>query len=102
VGGPQPGRRPHLLPPPFGGDPGAPLTSIEAAVATWPETATAVATRLEYDNTVHLCEPHGLDDLLAGIWRRNPTRVSVTESRARLARHRPQQSWPGVSVITPT
>lgn len=86
----------------FGGDPVAPLTSIEDAVATWPETATAVAARLNHDDTVVLCAPHGLDDLLAGIWRRNPTRVSLTESRARLARHRPQQRWPEVSVITPT
>jgi hypothetical protein len=73
----------------FGGDPVAPFSSIEEAVATWPETATAVAARLDHDDTVHLCAPHGLDDLLAGTWRRNPTRVSLTESRARLGcRHR--------------
>jgi len=86
----------------FGGDPVAPLTSIEDAVTTWPETATAVVARLDNNNTIHLCTPHGLDDLLGGIWRRNPTRVSLAESRARLARHRPQQRWPGVNVITPT
>lgn len=86
----------------FGGDPVAPFSSIEEAVATWPETATAVAARLDHDDTVHLCAPHGLDDLLAGTWRRNATRVSLTESRVRLARHRPQLRWPGVSVISPT
>jgi hypothetical protein len=86
----------------FGGDPVAPLTSITEAVATWPETATAVAARLDHDGTIKLCAPHGLDDLLAGIWRRNPSRVSLTESRARLTRHQPQQRWPGVNVIPPT
>jgi hypothetical protein len=31
----------------------------------------------------------GLDDLLAGVWRHNPTRVDVPFSRARLARQQP-------------
>jgi uncharacterized protein len=86
----------------FGGDPVAPLTSITEAVATWPETATAVAVRLSPDSTIELCAPYGLDDLLGGIWRRNPSRVSLAESRDRLTRHRPRQRWPGVTVIPPT
>jgi hypothetical protein len=86
----------------FGGDPVAALASITEAVATWPETATAVAARLDHDGTIKLCAPHGLDDLLGGIWRRNPSRVSLAESRARLIRHQPQQRWPGVNVIPPT
>lgn len=86
----------------FGGDPVAPVVSITEAVATWPETATAVAVRLDHTGTIEVCAPHGLDDLLAGIWRRNPARVSLAESRARLARHQPQQRWPGVNVVPPT
>ncbi|GAA2530760.1 hypothetical protein Ahu01nite_094360 [Winogradskya humida] len=86
----------------FGGDPVAPFASIQEAVASWPETATAVAARLDHDGTVDLCAPYGLDDLLAGIWRRNPARVTLAESRARLARHQPRQRWPGVNVITPS
>jgi uncharacterized protein len=85
----------------FGGDPVAPLTSIGDAVATWPETATAVAARLGPEGTIELCAPYGLDDLLGGVWRRNPTRASLAESQARLARHRPQQRWPRVTVIPP-
>jgi hypothetical protein len=85
----------------FGGDPVAPFTSITEAVASWPETATAVAARLSHEGAIELCAPHGLDDLLAGIWRRNPTRISPSESRARLARHQPRQRWPGVNVIPP-
>ncbi|GLY99825.1 nucleotidyltransferase family protein [Actinoplanes sp. NBRC 103695] len=86
----------------FGGNPATPFTSIAEAVASWPETATAVAARLQHVGTVELCAPHGVDDLLAGTWRRNPTRVTLSESRARLARHQPQQRWPGVQVIPPT
>lgn len=85
----------------FGGDPVPPLMSIVDAVATWPETATAVAVRLDPAGGIEVCAPHGLGDLLAGVWRRNPTRVSVDRSRERLTRHRPAQRWPAVTVIEP-
>jgi len=85
----------------FGGEPVAPLTSIVDAIATWPETATAVVVRLGVDDEVDICAPFGLADLLNGVWRRNPRRISVERSRERLARHRPAQRWPGVRVIPP-
>jgi hypothetical protein len=85
----------------FGGDPVEPLTSIHDALATWPETATAVAVRLGSDDTIEICAPFGLDDLLGGVWRRNPRQISVERSLARLARHQPQTRWPAVTVIPP-
>ena len=85
----------------FRTDPVAPLTSTADGVATWPETATSVAVRLGPDGGLEVCAPHGLDDLLDGIWRRNPRRVSVESSRARLARHDPARRWPAVRVIAP-
>ena len=85
----------------FGGGPVEPLTSIADAIATWPETATAVAVRLSADDAVEICAPYGLADLLDGVWRRNPRRVSIERSMARLARHRPEHRWPGVTVIPP-
>jgi len=42
----------------------------------------------------------GLDDLLDGVWRRNPT-VNLERSLARLERHQPQTRWPGVTVVPP-
>ena len=84
----------------FGGGPVAPLTSIADAVGTWPETATAVAVRLGGDERIEICAPRGLGDLLGGVWRRNPRRVSAEVSRARLARQRPSERWPGVRVAT--
>ncbi len=85
----------------FGGDPVEPLTSIHDALATWPETATAVAVRLAPDDTIEISAPFGLGDLLDGVWRRNPRRVTVAQSLARLECHQPQTRWPGVTVIPP-
>jgi uncharacterized protein len=85
----------------FGGEPVAPLRSIADAVATWPETATAVAVRLEPSGDITVCAPLGLADLLGGVWRRNGRRASLEVSLARLARHQPARRWPGLRVIPP-
>jgi hypothetical protein len=85
----------------FGGSPVAALTSVADAVATWPETATTLAVRLGPTGDVEICAPFGLTDLLAGVWRRNPRRVTIEVSLARLARHRPAERWPGVRVVPP-
>ncbi|SCF42789.1 Nucleotidyltransferase [Micromonospora matsumotoense] len=84
----------------FGGLPVPPVRGIVEGVATWPEYATVVAIHLDPDNHTAVCAPHGLDDLLDGVWRRNPCRVSEKTSHERLARHRPTQRWPGVQVTT--
>jgi hypothetical protein len=85
----------------FGGTAVEPLTSIRDAVGTWPETATAVAVRLGTDDVIEICAPLGIADLLNGVWRRNPRRVDIQRSLARLARHQPATRWPHVSVIPP-
>lgn len=71
----------------FGGPPIEPLTSIADAVGTWPETATAVAVRLVGDD-LEVCAPFGVTDLLDGVWRWNPRRVTRERSLERLARYR--------------
>jgi hypothetical protein len=75
-----------------------PLVSIADAVGTWPETATAVAVALGHDGSIDVVAPLGLDDLVGGIHRRNPRRVSLAEYRARMRRKRPALRWPGVRV----
>ncbi|GAA2581623.1 hypothetical protein GCM10010399_09250 [Dactylosporangium fulvum] len=77
------------------------LTSIHDAVGTWPETATAVAVRLNADDVSEICAPLGVDDLLNGVWQCNPRRVTIVQSLARLERHQPQLRWPGITVIPP-
>jgi uncharacterized protein len=84
----------------FGGEPVAAFDCVHDAVATWPETATCVAVRLTPDG-IEVCAPHGLADLLQGIWRVNPARVTPPISKARLARQRVRDRWPWVTVELP-
>lgn len=76
-----------------------PLRSLEDAVASWPEFATAVGLWLDDDDGLHVIAPHGLDDLFAMVVRRNPVRVSVQAYRERVASKRPAQRWPRVTVV---
>jgi hypothetical protein len=82
----------------FGGPPVESFASVHDAVATWPETATCVAVGRGPDG-IEVCAPHGLADLLDGVWRVNPIRVTPAISRARLARQRVRARWPRVRVV---
>src|SRR3954452_7787002 len=76
-----------------------PLTSSADAVATWPETATAVGLRLTDDDRLEVEAPLGLDDLLGMVHRRNPRRVSAEEYGRRLASKRIAARWPRVKIV---
>jgi uncharacterized protein len=76
-----------------------PLTSSEDAIGTWPETATSVGVRLLPDDTLLIAAPHGLDDLLNMVLRRNPRRVTVEFFRQRLENKKIREKWPRVQVI---
>ena len=82
----------------FGGEV-APLTSSADGVATWPETATAVAVRLLDDDHIQVVAPCGLDDLFGLVCRRNPRRVSVAHYRRRVRDKRIADRWPGVRIL---
>ena len=77
----------------------APLRSLEEAVGSWPEYATSVALWLDADDTIHVIAPHGLDDLLNMVVRRNPTRASEQNFRDRTAAKRYVERWPRATVI---
>ena len=66
-------------------------------VATWPETATAVAVRLDGNDQLQITTACGLQDLLQGVSRRNPRReVSsgiASCGNARPASPRPRRGW---------
>jgi uncharacterized protein len=83
------------------GIPVKPLHSTAEGVATWPETATAVALQLRGDGQLAILAPCGLSDLLDGVCRRNPRRVSVEEFRRRIRAKRIAERWPRVRVIDP-
>jgi len=86
----------------FGGPPVEAFGSVHDAIATWPETATCAAVRLASTTSdIEVCAPHGLDDLLGGVWRVNPVRVTHEVSAARLARQRVHARWPRVTIVPP-
>jgi hypothetical protein len=76
----------------------APLVSSADGVATWPETATAVALRLTGEDRLEIEAPFGLDDLLGLVLRHNPRRVSAAEYERRLVSKRFLERWPLVTV----
>ena len=78
-----------------------PLISAADGVGTWPETATSVGLRLQADDQLEIVAPCGLDDLLGGVCRRNPRRVTTEEYRRRLQRKNVAQRWPKVRVFDP-
>jgi uncharacterized protein len=80
----------------------SPLRSTADGVATWPETATAVAVRLARDGRLEILAPCGLADLLDGVCRRNPRRVTVAEYRRRIAAKRIHERWPSSGSSTRT
>jgi uncharacterized protein len=77
----------------------APLASAADGVATWPETATAVAVRLLADDRMQVVAPCGLDDLFGLVCRRNPSRVSVEHYRRRVREKRIAERWPRVKIV---
>ena len=80
------------------GVPCAPLRSSADGVATWPETASAIAVRLTSDDRIEVTAPLGLDDLFGLVCRRNPARVTLEEYRRRVHRKRVAERWPLVTV----
>ena len=76
-----------------------PFRSLEEAVASWPETATSVAVRLNPDDSIGVIAPLGLRDLFDLVIRRNPARVSVATYQKRIADKRYTERWPRVRVI---
>lgn len=77
----------------------APLGSLEEAVASWPEYATAVGLRLAADGALQVIAPLGLDDLFAMRVQRNPRRVSLATYARRVASKRYAERWPRVQVL---
>jgi len=76
-----------------------PLRSLEEAVASWPEFATAVALAPREDGSLRVIAPHGLGDLFDMVVRRNPVRVSLRTYGERVASKRYAERWPRVRVI---
>ena len=77
----------------------SPVNGIEQAVATWPETCTAVGVTKVYKDEYKVYAPCGLEDLFGMVIRRNPTRVDIQTYNARLLNKQYHQYWKSVTVI---
>lgn len=72
--------------------------SVAAAMGDWPETATAVAVRLDVGDTLLLQAPFGLEDLLGMIVR--PTKPKMAETaRARAEKKRWAKLYPNLEFL---
>ena len=77
-----------------------PLSSIEHALSLWPETATAVAIRLNLDNEFECISPFGLSDLFELKLRWNKALVSEETFIARLKQKKFLEKWPKLKIIS--
>lgn len=77
-----------------------PVFSIEEAVATWPETATAIGVTKTSQNAYTVYAPCGLEDLFGMIIRRNPARVDIRTYNARISDKQYHRCWKSVRIIT--
>ena len=76
-----------------------PVNCIEEAVATWPETCTAVAVTKVHEEGYRVYAPCGLEDLFGMVIRRNPARVDVQTYNARIANKQYDKCWKPVRII---
>ena len=76
-----------------------PYPDISGAIACWPETATAIAVRLD-DGRVTLLAPHGVEDLVNLIVRPTPAFVSRRhEITTRVSSKNWQALWPRLTLL---
>lgn len=77
----------------------SPLQSIAQALSYWPETATAIAVRLNDQNQLDVVAPFGLNDLFDLKLRWNGTLVSHDVFLQRIQSKRFLQRWPKLKLI---
>ena len=78
------------------GQPIEPYPSSEAAIATWPTTATSIGVRRS-GGPLEVCAPFGLDDLFRMIVR--PNKRLVTKGVYQAKAKRWQETWPRLMVL---
>ena len=77
----------------------APYHSTEDALSRWPETVTAVGARLDEEDRLSLCSPHGLDDLFNLVVRRSPLFTDRAYYLRRVHEKEWKKQWPLLTII---
>ena len=78
-----------------------PFRSCAEAIATFPETASAVGVRLLPDDDLLVVALFGLDDLFGCVCRHNPARVPPDLYERRVAEKRFRERWPRMRYLPP-
>jgi hypothetical protein len=77
----------------------SPVNGIEQAVATWPETCTAVAVTKANKDEYKVYAPCGLENLFGMVIRRNSVRVDLRTYNARISNKQYDRCWKSVRII---
>ncbi|WP_306440259.1 MULTISPECIES: nucleotidyltransferase family protein [Paenibacillus] len=76
-----------------------PYHSTEDALRYWPEIVTAIGVRLDNQDQVDICAPHGLEDLYTLIVRQSPFFTDADYYNQRVEKKCWQQQWPKLTII---
>jgi hypothetical protein len=76
-----------------------PHRDVTEGIATWPETATAVAARISRQGKIEIVAPLGLGDLLSLKLRHNPVLVTREVFVSRTKSKRWLERWPLLQVV---
>lgn len=75
--------------------------NVDEALATWPETATAVGVRLLRSEEMQIVAPFGLDDLFDLVVRKNPALLDASVYERRILTKRWAARWPELRILSP-
>ncbi|NHM33612.1 nucleotidyltransferase family protein [Neobacillus terrae] len=79
------------------GFPIKPYSSLEAAIDSWPTTATAVGIRVEKNGLFKIYAPYNLDDLFSMVVR--PNKLLVTKEIFENKANKWKKRWPKLQII---
>lgn len=79
-----------------------PYASVAAALERWPETATAVAARLDAEGAIEVLAPFGLEDLFELRLRPSPKVLTPRAFQERVREKGWLSRWPELCVVEPS
>lgn len=75
-----------------------PYQSTEDALRYWPEVVTAIGVRLDQEDQLKICAPHGLHDLYHLMVRKSPFFTDADYYNLRVEKKCWKQQWPKLSI----
>ncbi|WP_281990707.1 nucleotidyltransferase family protein [Aquimarina aggregata] len=75
-----------------------PYANCNEAISFWPETATAIAVRLNFKNQIEYIAPYGLEDLFSLLVRPTP-KFDLTMYTSRIEKKRWKEKWTKLKIV---